>query len=121
MAGGLIYNSDILLEQSILQLRERYMALLRAIADDPARIVGKLVDLAMRDADVLAGRGRTESACIRSWRGVTGKPGCPPPPAPRACLKPGARIRPLAAVLAVGRTDPAPDPPVKPRQPVTTA
>src|SRR3546814_5771388 len=34
MAGGLIYNSDILLEQSILQLRERYMALLRAIRSE---------------------------------------------------------------------------------------
>src|SRR3546814_5516902 len=61
LAGGLIYNSDILLEQSILQLRERYMALLRAIADDPARIVGKLVDLSMRNAYEFAGKGRARS------------------------------------------------------------
>src|SRR3546814_14846968 len=61
MAGGLIYNSDILLEQSILQLPERYIALLRALAHDPARLVGKMVGLAMRHAAVLSGRGRTDS------------------------------------------------------------
>lgn len=59
MAGGLIYNSDILFEQSILRLRKRYMALLRAIADDPARRVGELADLATRDAGGPAGPGHT--------------------------------------------------------------
>src|SRR3546814_16420314 len=62
MAGGLIYNSDILLEQSILQLRERYMAQLRALADDPARIVGKLADLAKRAHAVLEGTGQSGRA-----------------------------------------------------------
>src|SRR3546814_16703726 len=45
MAGGLMYNSAILLEQRLLQLTERYMALLRAIADDPSRFVGKMLGL----------------------------------------------------------------------------
>src|SRR3546814_16881794 len=58
---------------------------------------------------------------MRSWRGVTGKPGCPPPAARRAGLTPGARIRPLAAVIDVGRIEHAPDAPVTAGASVTLA
>src|SRR3546814_9085154 len=58
---------------------------------------------------------------MRSWRGVTGKPGCPPPAARRAGLTPGARIRPLAAVIDVGRIEHAPDAPVTAGASVTPA
>src|SRR3546814_18561680 len=58
---------------------------------------------------------------MRSWRGVTGKPGCPPPAARRAGLTPGARIRPLAAVIDVGRIEHATDAPVTAGASVTLA
>src|SRR3546814_17362816 len=55
--GGLIYNSDILLEQSIPQLRERYLALQRAISAAPARTARKTGALATRHAEWLEGEG----------------------------------------------------------------
>ncbi len=55
MTGGLIYNADILLEATVLRLRERYMALLRAIADDPDRDIATLAGIAAERADREAG------------------------------------------------------------------
>jgi hypothetical protein len=50
MTGGLIYNADILLEDTVLRLRERYMALLRAIVDAPDGAVGALAAIAAEPA-----------------------------------------------------------------------
>jgi hypothetical protein len=46
MTGGLIYNAEILLEDTVLSLRERYLALLRAIVDAPRGAVGALARIA---------------------------------------------------------------------------
>lgn len=47
MTGGLIYNADILLEDTVLRLRERYLALLHAIVAAPDVPVEALARTAM--------------------------------------------------------------------------
>lgn len=43
LTGGMIYNADILLEDSVRNLRTRYIHLLRAVADNPHAQVGGLL------------------------------------------------------------------------------
>ncbi|WP_417473049.1 amino acid adenylation domain-containing protein [Luteimonas mephitis] len=49
MTGGLIYNADILLEDTVLRLRRRYLSLLHAIVADPSRTFAELVAECDRD------------------------------------------------------------------------
>jgi non-ribosomal peptide synthetase component F len=62
MTGGLIYNAEILLEDTVLSLRERYMALLHAIVAAPRSTVGALAQVAAERAGSGADAATVESA-----------------------------------------------------------